>query len=153
MIRGRVNAQPALDHIEEVKFRAIEAIQLGTQEAMDDLAAAASGNAAVRTGRLRAAILGSPKVTTTKNFISGTVSGGDYGNARHVTSYLEFGTSVPEVIAKKLMVFVAPDGHLVFTKKHKAFQVAARPFMNPTLQSRKAAMIEKIADRIRSAVE
>jgi hypothetical protein len=145
-----VNPQPALEYIEEVKLRAIEGATLGMGEAMDDLGNAAAGNAPKRTGELASIIARSPRVIATQRFIKGTVSANKGG--RNVGLWQEFGIHVPAV-ANKLMVFVAPGGQVVFTRGHKAFHIPGHPFMNPTLQERKARIIETIANGIREAVK
>jgi hypothetical protein len=157
VIRGTVNAQPALDYLEEIKLRTIDAIEVGMEDAMASLASSEAAAAPLQTGRLRSWILRSPRVKRTQRFISGTVNAnvgpaGPHNQMFYIGNYLEFGTSVPAVVGK-LMVFVAVDGTPVFTRKHKAFQVGPHPFMNATLHARKDSLMEIIAQYIREAID
>lgn len=54
-----------------------------------------------------------------------------YANAPYAAVH-EFGASVPAV-SGKLMHFITEGGDEVFTMKHKAFEIPARPFLAPAI--------------------
>lgn len=147
-IRLQIDSTEAVDYVDRVRRRVLKALREGMAEAMQGLAAVAAANAPKKSGSLAAAILRSPKVTSTSKVIRGSVSG-DVG-AKHVALWQEQGINVPAV-TNKLMVFVGSDGTPVFTRSHKAFRVAGRPFMNPALDTYQGQIIETLQKRMEEA--
>ena len=131
----------------------LAAIRGGVQESMEGLARVVAGKLfgdpiQSRTGDLLAAVLGSPRVTETKDSIRGTVSA-DVGN-KHLGLWFEEGTHVPAV-AGTLYQFTAADGASVFTHGHAAFQVKPHPIMNPSLEEYAPTILETVEARISEA--
>jgi hypothetical protein len=67
-------------------------------------------------------------------------------------AWLGAGT-VHSAIANKLMVFVAPDGKLVFTRKIKAFRVPGRPFLTPARDEFEGTYIAIMKSKLSEAVQ
>lgn len=132
------------DNLEAIRKKIIAAMKVGMGEAMVGLAGYAAGMAPVRSGSLRDAIMRSPQVRQAGGDIIGTVSG-DVGQ-KHVALWQERGIKVPEV--HKLMVI----GNQNFIRQHRAFQVPARPFMNPALEAYRDQITAIIAERVRGAL-
>jgi hypothetical protein len=59
----------------------------------------------------------------------------------------EFGTNHPALEAK-FMAFMAADGTMVFTRGHRAFSIAPRPFLNPSLEEQKSEIVATIRARL-----
>lgn len=118
-------------YILKTQEKILAGLRGGMDLAMDGLANVAAGNAPHRTGDLSANIRKSGKVTETKKVIRGTVSAKEPGKLS-LGNWLELGIKEPAVNGD-LMVFTPPGGDMVFTSKHKAFQIAAHPFMGPSL--------------------
>jgi hypothetical protein len=141
------------DYLEQTRKNILAGIRTGMQEAMEGLswnvADKLQGNPIVsRSGRLLGAVLGSPKVTETETYIKGTVSSMVDGKPRGL--WLEDGISVPAV-AGVLFHFTAADGKSVFTHGHAAFQIAGRPFMNPSLQEYSPTIVDMIFAKVSEA--
>jgi hypothetical protein len=125
--------------------RVIRAILFGMREAMDMLGAAVAGKIHSRTGKTAASVLQGVRATETTALVVGRIGTGFVG-AKPVGIWLERGTSVPSV-SGKLMVFEGING-TVFTRKHAAFRVPARPVFNPTLQGLKEEITARIQARM-----
>lgn len=146
------------DYLERTRQNILTGIRQGMQEAMEGLAWTVAdklqGNPIVsRSGKLLGAILGSPEVTVTPNYIKGTVDS-DVGK-KHRGLWLEMGTDVPATIHTpkgKLYQFTTADGKSVFTHGHRAFKVAPHPFLNPSLEEYKPTILDLISARITEAV-
>lgn len=142
------------DYLRQTQQNILSGIRSGMQEAMDGLARDVAGKLrgspiVSRSGRLLGAILGSPKVTESTDTIRGTVSS-DVGK-KHIGLWLEEGTHV-EAVAGKLYGFTAADGNSVFTHGHRAFKVAAHPFLNPSLEDYRPTIMDIITARVGEAV-
>jgi hypothetical protein len=154
MIDFAIDEAPVLDYLEATRTRILAGIRTGMQEAMEGLAWNVAdklqGSPIVsRSGALLGAILGSPHVTETAEVIRGTVSS-DVGE-KHIGLWLEEGTHV-KAVEGKLFQFTAADGQSVFTHGHRAFQVKAHPFLNPSLEEYKPTIMNIIAQKIGEAV-
>ena len=141
------------DYLEQVRQNILGGIVVGMQEAMESLAETAAAKfeslTATRTGDVLAAILNSPKVSETSEVVRGTVSA-DVGK-QHFGIWFDYGTS-HQAVDGKLYHFTDADGKSIFTHGHAAFQVAARPFMNPSLQEQKGQIMELISNRVAVAL-
>lgn len=141
-------------HVDQVRQRILEQIREGMLEAMEGLAWVVAGHLGgdpivSRTGQLLGAIVGSPKVSETPDVIRGTVSS-DVGQ-KHVGLWLEEGTHVPALEAKLFEFSEAAEG-VLFSHGHRAFEVQAHPFMNPSLRDDHAAIMQILADHIAEAI-
>jgi hypothetical protein len=143
-----------LEEVDQVRQRILEQIREGMLEAMERLAWVVVGHLGgdpivSRSGQLFGAIVGSPKVTETSDVIRGTVTS-DVG-LKHIGLWLEEGTHVPAVEAK-LFEFSEPGAAELFSHGHRAFEVEAHPFMNPSLRDDQAAIMQILADHIAEAI-
>lgn len=168
MIRFEVEPQAGTKiaaYMEHVRSRIVSAIRGGMYEAMNDLAqyivaSKLSGSPIgmqdtptkyTKPGDLAASILRGVRVGGRDggDEIYGTLSGRPK-NQPNLGYWQEFGTVHP-AIAKKLMVFAAPDGTMVYTQGHKAFSIAPRPFLNPSLVERETQIMDTIRARLAAA--
>lgn len=150
--------QETADYLEQTRMRILSAIREGMAEAMGGLAWTVAdklqGSPIVsRTGQLLGTVLGSPKVTETDSYIKGTVSSNDGKKPKGL--WLEGGISDPSTLGMDtglLYEFTASDGKSVFTHGHAAFQIAPKPFLNPSLEEYKPTILDIITSRIEGAV-
>jgi hypothetical protein len=146
----QASVRSTVDYLKGKYAAVVAGIRTGMMEGMQILAAAVAPKLPHRSGELQAKVLASPKVTETQKTIRGTISS-NVGR-KPLGLWLEFGVKVPEV-KDKLMVFTAKDGTVVFTRGHKAFQTPGIARMFPTLQERKAQIIETIQNRMAEAAQ
>lgn len=140
------NPEVAKAHFEAYRQRLIAAIVRGMRQAMSDLSYAAveqmtSDGVVSRSGRLAGTILGSVRVSHSATEVKGSIAAANKQDP--VGLWIERGTHEP-AIAGKLMVFFAPNGDLVVTRRHRAFNTPARPFMDQALAARRNAIIATI---------
>ncbi len=140
-------------YLDGMRDKVIASIRAGMLSAMQKLAAATvskMGEAGIqpRTGLTATSILKSPKVSAVNSgdAIRGTVSA--WNGHKPIGLWLGGGTNVPAVVSKKVMAFIAPDGTLVFTRKHKAFTTRARPFLNEALSDSREMITETIRQHV-----
>jgi hypothetical protein len=109
-----------------------------------------SGNPiARRTGDLVEAVLASVRVTSNDETVHGSIAAKPK-KLPNEGIWQEFGTK-HAAIANRLRVFAAPDGNIVFTRATKAFQIPARPFLNPSLHEEESQIIATIRARLTEA--
>ena len=142
------------DYLEQTRKNILSGVRIGMGEAMEGLSwnvvDKLQGNPIIsRSGKLVGAVLGSPKVTETADYIKGTVSSVVEGKPRGL--WLEEGTSVPAVTGN-LYHFAAADGGSVFTHGHAAFKVAPKPFLNPSLREYSPTIVDIITAKVQGAV-
>ena len=94
-----------------------------------------------RTGNLKNS--GFTEVDSDGDEITGFVS---FGATAPYAIYQERGASIPAVDGK-LMVF-QKDGNTVFTTKHRAFELPARPFLGPSLDENRAGIIAAFQEAV-----
>lgn len=135
-----------VDRLHALKQQIFAEIRAGVEKGTTELAEGAAGKVHNRSGDLAAAVLRSPRVRETEQYIKGTVSS-DVGG-KHTGKWVEFGVDVPAVIGT-LMVFTGSDGSLVFTRGRKPFKVVPHPFMLPTSRELNPQIYNDIAKRIR----
>lgn len=142
-------------HLEQVRVRILTAIRGGMREAMQDLAQYIVGSKlsgspiAQRKGNLAAAVLASARVTGNEEVIRGSVAAKPRVNSNEGI-WQEFGTNHP-ALEGKLRVFIGRDGTPVFTHHLKAFTIAPKPFLNPSLHEQETKIVETIRARLREA--
>jgi hypothetical protein len=143
-------------YLERVRANAMKALRDGMREAMTELAqyvvaSKLAGNPIhSRLGALAAAILASVRVGGNENYVRGTIADKP-PRMPNEGIWQEFGTQHAADLSGKLRVFVGPDGAPVFTRKIGAYQVAPKPFMNPSLEERRRQVIETIRARLTAA--
>ncbi|HVJ09268.1 MAG TPA: hypothetical protein VM554_12880 [Acidisarcina sp.] len=144
----------AVEHIDAVRQRILASLRDGMQRAMAGLAGAAVEEMAEagiqnRSGELKGAIVRSPWVSETPLILRGNVTA-DVG-MKHVGLWMEEGTNVPAVEGK-IFEFAEPDAESLYSHGHAAFQVRARPFMNPALQKYQDSILQILADAVAEAI-
>lgn len=134
----------------------ITALRSGMREAMDELAqyivaSKLSGQVLQRrSGSLAEAVEASVRVKVTDDAIIGSIN----PKPKRMPNeglWEEFGTH-HAAIAHELHVFAAPGGQIVFTEDIKAFDIAPRPFMNPSLHEQEQQIANTIREKLRTAV-
>ena len=140
---------------EQARERLKDAIRAGMRQAMQELAeyvvsAKLSGGVLQRrSGNLVNAVMSSVRIKVTDEFVAGSI------NAKppkmpNEGYWQEFGTNHP-AITGRMRVFAAPDGSIVFTRRTRTFQIAPKPFMNPSLHERESNIMDTIRAKVREA--
>lgn len=134
----------------------IAALRSGMREAIKGLAqyivtSKLSGQVLQRrSGSLAEAVEASVRVGATDDAVFGSIN----PKPKRMPNeglWQEFGTH-HAAITDKLRVFAAPGGQIVFTQKTKAFDIAPRPFENPSLHEQEQQIVNTIREKLRAAV-
>ncbi|HLH29841.1 MAG TPA: hypothetical protein VKY31_01475 [Terriglobia bacterium] len=100
------------------------------------------------TGNLRNAVF--PSVETAGTQIIGRVS---VDNSAPYGKYQEYGAHIPERVPVRARVLHWVSGGAdVFAMRARAFDLRARPFMRPSLEERRAAILEALSTSIQGAL-
>ncbi len=99
-----------------------------------------------RSGNLKNS--GFMEVTETPELLEGTVS---FGRTVPYAAIQNYGGTIPEV-TDKLMVFQR-DGATIFTRRHRAFDLPARNYMESSLEEKKPEIIAALQEALDGAVK
>lgn len=152
------------DHLEATRLNILAGIVAGMAQGMQNLAAAVGAKLqgdpiAERTGNLLQAVLSSPRVIQTAQFIMGIVSTTS-AKFRNLGLWLEFGTKFPtkgkglsRYPQQFLHTFQPANPQSISRHGHGAFRIEPKPFFNDTFEEVEPDILGDIYDRIAEACD